>query len=640
MTRPTVEAIRAAASDPSDVEEGLAEAERAGLVIVERDRIEFAHPLLGAAVYWSASHAERRAVHRRLAIELTDLEERARHTALAGSGPDPESASLAEAAAEHARLRGAPLAAAELLELSVELTAVDDDAERCHRARLAALNLFDAGDVRRARTKLETLIGATPSRRQRAITTMELAVRYYNDVDRVQALLHDALPDLDGEFVTIARANLAWVAITKLDPSSAADHARAAIELAGGRGSTGLRVALVALGHAEALGGLDPEPTMRRAAAIDTDIAPGEAGHPSGIRAQHLLWAGRVDEALDLSRACDRAYTDAGLELMRHDSLPVLCGVECAAGDWTAASAHADEGYDIVVHAGLDEMLDQMLYPRARVAALTGDLERARRDATEGVARAAAQGDLWAEVANRSVLGFVALTDDDPDGAIEALGPAELHMTAGTIEEPGALPFIPDLVEALVAVGQLDRARGLANGLWEVGARLDRALAMATASRCRALIASATGDPTEALRETERALTAHDRISMPFERARTLLVQGETLRRMKRKRPAREALETARDDLLHLGASPWVARAERGLARIGGRAASPTELTATERRVADVVALGLTNKEAAARLYLSVHTVESNLSRIYRKLGVRSRSELARRLHPSRGRGE
>ena len=247
------------------------------------------------------------------------------------------------------------------------------------------------------------------------MTTMELAVRSYNDVDRVQALLRDALPDLDGEFVTIAHANLAWVAITKLDPSSAADRARTAIELADATDPAGLRIALGALGHAEALGGLDPEPTMRRAAAIGADIAPGEAGHPSGIRAQHLLWAGRIGEALRLSRECDEAYAAAGLELMRHDSLPVLTEVECAAGDWSAASVHADEGYDIVVHAGLHEMLDQMLYPRAHVAALTGDLERARRDATDGVARAAAQGDLWAEVANRSVLGFVALSDDDPE---------------------------------------------------------------------------------------------------------------------------------------------------------------------------------------------------------------------------------
>jgi DNA-binding CsgD family transcriptional regulator len=585
-------------------------------------------------VYWSAPHAERRAVHRRLAAVLPDLEERARHTALAASGPDPESASLVEAAAEHARLRGAPSVAAELLELSCELTPVDDEDERCHRTRLAALNLFDAGDVRRAHTKLETLIAATSSRRQRAKTTMELAVRSYNDVDRVQALLRDALPDLEGEFAAIAHANLAWVAITKLDPSSAAHHAHTAITLADEHGPIGLRIALGALAHAEALHGLDPEPTTRRAAAIGADIAPGEAGHPAGIRAQHLLWAGRIEEALRLSRECDRAYAEAGLELMRHDSLPVLTEVECAAGDWSAASVHADEGYDIVVHAGLDEMLDQMLYPRAHVAALTGDLENARIDATAGVARAAAQGDLWAEVANRSVLGFVALSEDDPGGAVQVLSPAERHMAGGTIAEPGALPFIPDLVEGLVSIGQLDRARALTDRLWELGAGLDRPLAMATASRCRALIAAASGDPTGALEETEHALAEHDRISIPFERARTLLVQGETLRRMKRKRPAREALEAARDDFYQLGARSWLARAERGLGRIGGRAASPTELTATEQRVAEVVALGLTNKEAAARLFLSVHTVESSLSRIYRKLGIRSRSELARQLPP------
>ena len=93
---------------------------------------------------------------------------------------------------------------------------------------------------------------------------------------------------------------------------------------------------------------------------------------------------------------------------------------------------------------------------------------------------------------------------------------------------------------------------------------------------------------------------------------------------MKRKREARDSLERARSQFGALGTPLWVARADRALARIGGRSASPTELSETERRVAEVVAEGLTNKEAAERLFMSVKTVESNLRRVYRKLGVRS----------------
>ena len=181
------------------------------------------------------------------------------------------------------------------------------------------------------------------------------------------------------------------------------------------------------------------------------------------------------------------------------------------------------------------------------------------------------------------------------------------------------------------ALGELDRAKQLTDPLHEQGTTLDRPLALATAARCRGLIAAALGDPPGALLELERALTEHERVAIPFEFARTLLVHGETLRRMKRKREARASLEGARSRFDALGARLWEARAGEALARIGGRAASPTELSETERHVADVVALGISNKEAADRLFMSVKTVESNLRRVYRKLGIRSRAELARR---------
>jgi DNA-binding CsgD family transcriptional regulator len=110
-----------------------------------------------------------------------------------------------------------------------------------------------------------------------------------------------------------------------------------------------------------------------------------------------------------------------------------------------------------------------------------------------------------------------------------------------------------------------------------------------------------------------------------------LLAQGETLRRFKKRRAAREAIEAARDLFDELGARLWSAKAGRELARVAGRRRTKG-LTETECRVAALVASGRTNKEVASELFLTVHTVEGNLTRIYKKLGVRSRSELARRL--------
>jgi DNA-binding CsgD family transcriptional regulator len=643
MARPTLGTLRAAKSEQSMVDTALTEAEDAGVLILAGERIDFVHPLLGSTVYWSASQGKRQAVHARLAEVSADREERARHLALMGAGPDPVRASLVQEAAEHARNRGAPLAAAELLELSAQLTPRDDEPRVCSRMRSAALNRFDAGDVRGGRAMLETLIGATESRQQHAVTRMELAIRSFNDVDRVHDLLRSAIEDVGDHpfFLSIIRMNLAWVALCRLEPANAADHARAAIDFAERVSDPhALRLALGVFGEAQALLGLDAEPTLLRAAAIGVNLTPGESVQPARLRGQQMLWAGRIAEARRSLREADLRFVDAGLELMRHDTLPILSEVECAAGDWATAARYADEGFDIVVHSGLDEIRDQMLYARAHAAALRGHLDDGRRDATEGLSLAAAGGNRWMEVANRSVLGFIALSEGDPVEAVRLLEPAEQLLAGKGIAEPGAFPFIADLAEALVAVGRLERAKRLVDQLHEQGVALDRALALATAARCRALIAAGLGDPPGALLALERALIEHERVAMPFEFARTLLIHGETLRRMKRKRESRDSLERARKQFEVLGASPWKARAEEALGRIGGRSASPTELSETERRVADVVARGFTNKEAAERLFMSVKTVESNLRRVYQKLGIRSRTELARRHRPSLPRGQ
>ena len=526
------------------------------------------------------------------------------------------------------------MAAAELWELSAQLTPLGEEELLCSRRRSAAIERFDAGDVRRGRTMLEELIERTTSRRQRAWTRVELAVRYFNDVDRVEELLRAALPDVaDHEILLpIAHANLAWAALCRLEPARAADHARKAIGIAEqGSGPTPLRVALAALAQAEALLARDAWPTIDRAAAITEDLAPGETTQPARIRGHQLLWEGNIDGARRSIREADVHLVEAGLELMRHDTLSALCEVECAAGDWAAAARCADEGYDIVVDAGLDEIRDQMLYARAHIAALTGRVEDARRDAAEGLALAAAHGNSWSEVQNRSVLGFVALSLGEPDDVLQALEPADRLLASSGVLEPGAFPFVPDLAEALISLGELDRVKQIVDRLHEQGARLDRPLALATAARCRGLIAAALGDPPGALLELERALAEHERVAIPFELARTQLIHGETLRRMKRKREARDSLESARSRFQALGAPLWEARVDGALARIGGRTASPTELSETERRVADAVAVGLTNKQAAERLFMSVKTVESNLRRVYRKLGIRSRAELAHR---------
>ena len=197
--------------------------------------------------------------------------------------------------------------------------------------------------------------------------------------------------------------------------------------------------------------------------------------------------------------------------------------------------------------------------------------------------------------------------------------------------EPGIIPCIPDDVEALVSLGRADEARPLVDRLERQGLALDRPWALATAARCRGLFEAAHGELENARVALERAIEEHRRVPQPFEFARSLLVSGQIQRRAKQKRPARAYLERARDIFVDLGAPLWTGRAEAELARIGGRPPAPLELTPTEEQIARLAAEGRTNREIADALFVSANTVQSTLKRIYRKLDVRSRTELAHR---------
>jgi DNA-binding CsgD family transcriptional regulator len=262
------------------------------------------------------------------------------------------------------------------------------------------------------------------------------------------------------------------------------------------------------------------------------------------------------------------------------------------------------------------------------VLAWLGDLEAASTDAKDALERSIDYGCGLDEIAAQSVLGLVALSGGDADAAVRHLRPAAHLLRAMGIEEPGMFSLTSDLAEALVAVGHVEEAETLARRMREQGARLDRPVARGAAARCLGLVAAARGRLDEALAELDAAVKEHEVAVQPLEHARSLLVRGEILRRAMRRRAARETLRASAQLFHGAGAPVWVARAHAAAARIGGRAQSPVELTPTEAQVAALVAAGKTNAEVAADLFVSVKTVEANLSRVYRKLGVRSRREL------------
>jgi DNA-binding CsgD family transcriptional regulator len=202
------------------------------------------------------------------------------------------------------------------------------------------------------------------------------------------------------------------------------------------------------------------------------------------------------------------------------------------------------------------------------------------------------------------------------------------------IHEPGAMRWMGEAVEALVAAGEQARAKDLLASVERRAVELDRRWALAMSARSQVVLAAAEGDLDAAEGRLEEALERAARLDQPFETARTTLVAGSVHRRLKHRRAAREALERALSTFEELGTPLWSDKARSELSRIGGRAPSSVDLTPTERQVAELVAEGATNEETARRLFMSPKTVEWNLSRIYRKLGVRSRTELARWLSP------
>jgi len=342
------------------------------------------------------------------------------------------------------------------------------------------------------------------------------------------------------------------------------------------------------------------------------------------------MWMGRLAEARDVLEGELAQYELRGMFIVRQEVLCYLAELECRAGGWERAMRIADESMDIVQESGQAATQSHVaLFNQAWPRALLGRIDEAREQATIGVRLAEANDDRFNAAWNHAVLGFIDLSLADLEGARENLEPAVAWLDRLHSAEPAIIPCVPDLVEALVGLGRIGEAERHLRRLEEQAEALDRPWARAAALRCRALIAAATGDLEGAQRSAEASVELLEGHVQPFETGRSMMVLGQIHRRAKRKRLARESLGRARDAFVELGARLWVERAEAELARIGGRPSTPFELTETERTIASLVARGHTNQEVADALFVSPSTVQANLKRVYQKLGVRSRTELA-----------
>ncbi len=636
---PTVQMVaQATDTTPEQVLEALADAETEGVLTIDGNRIYFGHPLLAHGVYSSAPLRHRRAMHRRLAELVSEPELRARHLALSATTGEPLIVDALDTAAEIARSRGAPAAAAELLELAIAL-----GADAPSRRIRCATHYFDASDPGRARQILEAVVDELESGPLRASALHQLGlVRLYNDsfIDAAELLETGARDSATDDALRVRiLITLSFALLNAGLPEQAYDrvqHAVADAERLGVDALISAALGMRAMMDFMSGRGFD-RPAMQRAVELEEPDRHVPLAFRPGMQMTLLrAWTGELDAAREAVAAVGQECIAAGEEGELLFVAFQLVLIDIWRGDLQSAAITSGEAIERASQLGGDFPLFIALTTRAAVAAHAGRIDEARRDL--GDARAAAQrcGSMRLAEWPATLAGFVEVSVGDYEAALLVLQPLlSIVQTRPDSTEIIAASFVPDAVEAMIQSGRLDEAEPLIDALERNGRRLDRAWLLAVGGRCHAMLLAARGDVAGASAHAQLAMTEHERLPMPFERARTRLLLGQLLRRQRRRDAAAATLQEALQTFEELGTPLWAERTKAELARSMAGRRRARGLTASEQRVADLAVSGMSNREIAAALFISPKTVEVNLSRIYHKLNIRSRVELYRALDSS-----
>jgi DNA-binding CsgD family transcriptional regulator len=633
---PTLETlVDAGVAEPTVV---LEPAVRERIVSFERGLIRFEHPLLAQAALASVDAETLRELHLRLAEAARSEDARAHHLGEAASGPSEEAAAALEQSGERARSRGASLDAVSLYERASLLT---PDLERgTARATIAAEGAFiDLADARYADAILARALdrGVPGAARAEAMSLRALVWYFQGRQVEATTLCEEALAESKPDRVVRAKILLRCAYLHgQLDMKRSVRELVEALEILE-RGDEAVDDDLMAEALLDRASG-----ALQMAQGLRTpDIERAAHLHREGGRSwewdrcEMILYelARHTD---DLETALARLYAQIERRANRGVEDPFrfvhAALINCWLGDWTTARTWAERAMETYEREGIDHYGAFALRGLALVEALEGNVAEARRLSLRGLELADGEGDLVVANLHRGILGFVALSTGDIEEADRELrAAARLDERLGA-EHPLRTRIGGDLVEAAVGVGDIARAERAVERLERAGRAAPTPWTLALGARCRGLLEAARGDLDGAATALERAVEEHERLPMPFERGRTLLAKGRVHHRRKEKKLAEATLSEAARIFEELGSSLWAEQARAELTRVGLRRREPDELNETERRVAELAADGLSNQEIAQRAFLSVKTVEANLTRVYRKLGIRSRAGLARRL--------
>ena len=610
----------------------------AGVVTETGDRIVPAHPLIGAAAVESLPPGRRGRLYQRLATASSNPERHAHVAALAaGPGPDAAVADALDAAAASAHARAANAAAAQFAAQAVLFTPESDPAAVVRRRIRAGELMFLAGDIERSLEHLEVL-----DNNRLATADLERALPLELDMVEVVRGAAAAAPIISRAIEAAGDdpRRRALVLALASDPAYGAPAGRRAAaieaircaELAGEVAAPALHRALTNLVAAKVTGGegLDTG-LLGRAACLEPGLSPLRLHDTADL---HLgLWSRFVDD-VDTARSalqrCIARARDAGDDFALWIFPAYLAATEELAGDYAAAAAVL-QAADASA-AGHDWPPNPwILEPRCELLIAAGDLDGALGIADESLPdREDALAP--ARYMGACVRGKVGAWRCDPPAVVRHF---ELAGRCADLEgwtDPGVRDRLDAmLAEAYVAMGRTGDAMRISAWLRQVGERLGRPGLTGNADRIDALVQAEAGDLDAAAESARAAVAGHGSSPLRVELARSMLALGRIERRRKARKQARDALSRARKLAAEIGHKPLLAEIERELPRVAA-ARSGTELTATEQRVADLIAGGATNRDAAAALFVSVRTVETHVASIYRKLGVRTRAELAHKL--------
>jgi DNA-binding CsgD family transcriptional regulator len=612
--------------DPLALEDAIA----SGLLVADGPRVRPAHPLLAIASRHEATAHQRRDTHLALSSAFTDDALRVRHLAMATAVPNDELAASVAAASEKVLKRGDVREAELLAGHALRLTPHDAPARPERVLRLAG-RYFDVGDIPRMEALLTAEIEAFTSpvdRVQGHLLLAQASVNRTNEEEHVASALTEAGsdPELRASALGLRIRLLATAHVERLD--LAEDLASEALESASHVGSEAVAQMMGEVAWIRLLRGGALEDNSR------TEVLPSSgsiAADAALARAAGLARAfrGEVRPARAIFERLRADTLESGQFLFVLLSDLHLCELALRAGDIHTATRELEQlsAWDFSIEHSIIRARMHALIEAVVGAPL--EVDRWVRVASE----VATESQLaWDTLELRRASGIAALCEQDSERAVKELGSVWEHTVREQVLNPGVFPVAADFVEALVLTKDGTRASAVIDTLRRRSIEQDHPWGLATTTRCDAVLALADRYDDGAAASLREAATAYENLGLHFDHARSLLALGRAERRYKKSGAARASLAMAAEIFDQSGSTGWADLARAELARVSGRRREDEhELTPSEQQVASLAATGMSNKEIAARLYVSVNTVETHLRHVYAKLGVRSRSQLAQR---------